>query len=228
MKLKELIAKDKETIKKLDPKQKRKFIWDYYKLPIIFAGAVLAVVILALVTSIGRKKVSLYTVLINANAEGGILPGSETNVFTELLLSRGYEEEKAGVDVQANYTLSLDGMSGSDAMTMQVLSALFGVGDLDLFASNEEVYKLYSDKDAFVDLSLFLEKEDLAGYTDGVYVCENSDGQKITAGIWLRDGSVLHRAGYFSGPVILGVTSQAEHLEEAVDVVKAIVEGGHF
>ena len=104
---------------------------------------------------------------------------------------------------------------------MQVLAALFGIGDLDLFAADEAVFASYASQEAFVDLSLFLEKEDLARHERYTYPGEG--GREIVAGIRLKPGSPLHRAGYYTDEVILGVAANAQNLDPAVAFVKELV-----
>ena len=106
-----------------------------------------------------------------------------------------------------------------------MLAALVGIGDLVVFAADEAVFTAYADKDAFVDLSLFIEKEDLAKAQ--LYV-RPGDGVQTRAeridGIRLEAPSPLHEAGYYSGPVIIGIAANARNLDEALAFVKQIVK----
>ena len=124
----------------------------------------------------------------------------------------------------AGYTLRYDDYSSTDGETVQVLAALFGIGDLDLFVADEPVYSSYVAQDAFIDLSLFVEKEDLEPYD--LYTYTGEEGREIVAGIWLHEGSPLHRAGYYTGDVIIGVAANAQNLDPAVDFMKTLIKNG--
>ena len=73
-----------------------------------------------------------------------------------------------------------------------------------------------------MDLSLFIEQEDLAGHA--LYTYEGQGGREVVAGIWLKPGSPLHRAGYYTGDVIIGVAANAQNLDPAVAWMKELVK----
>ena len=100
------------------------------------------------------------------------------------------------------------------------LAALFGISDLDLFAADEAVFEGYAQQDAFADLSVLIDRELLAGADLYTYTLE---GKTVTGGIVLHSGSALHEAGYYHGDVIVGAAVNAEHLEEAVAVLRQLL-----
>lgn len=214
----ERFRKDRETLHNLPKEKRMEFIWDYYKMPIIVVICVISLIIITLMTNIGRGDVSMYAVLINAKEQ----PGS--HVFEDLLTSRGMDMDGKHVSVSANYTLGTTDDENTDISTVQVLAALFGVGDLDLFAANQKVFDSYATQNAFVDISLFVEPEVLKARERDLYRYKDPSGNEIVGGVWLRNGSPLHRAGYYSEDVLIGAAANAEHLEEAVEVLKAILE----
>ncbi len=219
MKLKEQLKKDRETLKKLDTnKKKRQFIWTYYKLPILTAVFILFVTAVSVISSLRQKDVALYAVLINTNTE------TADRTYFDRVLQEEDPEIKGVVDLQDNYRLEFDTMSDSDGMTLQVLSAMFGIGDLDFFMAGERVYQMYAEKDAFADLSRLIEKEVLDAWPYGVYRIVNSDGVEIVAGIRFGPGSSVHEAGFYADEVIAGVTTQAENMDEALTLLKAMMK----
>ncbi len=209
------VRQDATTLKTLEGgKKKRQFLWDYYKLPI---GAVLcaaALVVLTMTLNLGRGDNVMYAVLVNASDTG------EKQVFTTLLEEAGVDMAGKEVDVAASYTLLYDPTSLTDGDTVQVLAALFGIGDLDVFAADEPVFTSYAEQDAFVDLSLFIEPEDLEKHD--LYTRTTEDGNEIVVGIWLHEGSPLHEAGYYTGDVVIGVAANAQNLDPAVEFMKAL------
>lgn len=218
--IKAAIARDKEALRALKGRRRREFIWDYYKIPIIAAASVLALLLLGVVFNAGRGDIAMYTVLINADEE------VESPVFDELLARGGMQSDGRKVDVVSNYKLGGEFSEAYDVETIQVLAAQFSIGDLDLFGANEEVFQAYAAQDAFVDLSLFIDQPLLERRQADLYTYENSDGVTIVGGIWLREGSPIHRAGYYSGDVLFGIVQKAEHMEEAIAVVRQLLEEG--
>lgn len=215
MRLIETLRRDRETLRQLDRKDRFQMIWDYYKIPIIGLLCVIVLTALTLTVRISASGTAFYAVLINAE-EGGEKAGLDA------LLSRsGTDLNGRTVDVSANYALRYDDPANSYADTVQVLAALFGIGDLDVFAADEPVFEAYAVKDAFVDLSLFIEKRDLDRMQK--YTRTGEGGRELVEGLRLSAPSPLHEAGYYSGPVIIGVAANARNLDEALAFVKQLV-----
>ena len=213
MKWKEQLRKDKQTLAGLAPRQKMLFIWDYYKLPIL---SLLLVAVLAGAGAAAAARsahTAFYAVMVNANNE------VQADPFTPLLEQGGVDMTGKSVDIEANYTLS-------DAQTLQVLAALFGIGDLDVFVADEDVFASYAKQGAFVDLGLFIPGDVLKRYKDHLYYSEDAEGNRVLSGIWLSGNSLLHEAGYYSGAVLLGVASNAQNLDNSVLMVTQLLYRG--
>lgn len=216
MRLIETLRRDRETLRPLDRKARLQMIWDYYKIPIVGICCVLVLTVLTLTIRISAAGTVCYAVFINAE-EGG-----EKDGLNALLSRGGVELNGRSMDVSANYALRYDDPSTGYADTVHVLAALFGIGDLDLFAADEPVFQAYADKDAFVDLSLFIEKEDLDRMQK--YTRAGEGGRERVEGLCLTAPSPLHEAGYYSGPVIMGVAANARNLDEALAFMKQLVK----
>ena len=218
MRISERMEKDRERMKTLTTAQKRQFIWDYYKLPIIAAASVVVLMALTLIFNVGRGDTVMYAVLVNANDQ------ADSAVFTQVLEESGMDMSGKEVSVAASYRLGLEGGEVTDVSTVQVLAALFGIGDLDLFAADESVFQSYAVQDAFVDISLFVADDVLAEHEEDLYRYLDSYDHEIVGGIWLREGSPLHEAGYYTGDVLIGAAAQAEHIDEAVAFIKELLK----
>lgn len=215
MKLKQRLLSDVQTVKTLEKGRKWQFIWDYYKVPIITVACGFILVALTLLTNLGRGDIVMYAVLINADPEG------DSNSFVQTMENSGTDMNGKTVDVAANYSLRYNSTDLSDGDTIQVLAALFGIGDLDLFVADEPVFTSYVNQEAFVDLSLFIDREYLDSHD--LYTYEGEGGREIVAGIWLREGSPLHKAGYYYGDVVIGIAAGAQNLDPAVEYMKQLV-----
>ena len=215
MKWKEQLRKDKQTLAGLAPRQKMLFIWDYYKLPIL---SLLLVAVLAGAGAAAAARsahTTFYAVMVNANNE------VQADPFTPLLEQGGVDMTGKSVDIEANYTLHYDDAALSDAQTLQVLAALFGIGDLDVFVADEDVFASYAKQGAFVDLGLFIPGDVLKRYKDHLYYSEDAEGNRVLSG-----NSLLHEAGYYSGAVLLGVASNAQNLDNSVLMVTQLLYSG--
>lgn len=217
MNLKKRWKADREALKKLSGQEKWLFIWDYYRIPLIALGCVMILTAITLLTNAGREEVALYAVFVNSDRA---LEEPDSTLLDALAERAGISMEGRTVDVTANLTLGQDLNEAYDAQTVQVLAALFGISDLDLFAADEAVFEGYAHQDAFADLSVLIDRELLAGADLYTYTLE---GKTVTGGIVLHSGSALHEAGYYHGDVIVGAAVNAEHLEEAVAVLRQLL-----
>lgn len=217
MKLRQRWEKDREALKKLSGRDKWLFVWDYYRIPLIAAACVMLLTAITLLTNAGREEVALYAVFVNTDVS---LEEPDASALNDLAEAAGIPMEGKTVDLTANLTLGQTYSEAADAQTVQVLAALFGISDLDLFAADQAVFERYAQQDAFADLSVLIDRELLAGADLYTYSVE---GKTVTGGIVLHPGSVLHRAGYYHGDVIVGAAINAEHLEEAVAVLRQLL-----
>ena len=217
MNLKKRWKADREALKKLSGREKWLFVWDYYKIPLIALCCVIFLTAITLLTNAGREEVALYAVFVNSDRS---FEEPDSALLDALAERAGIPMEGRTVDVTANLTLGQDLNEAYDAQTVQVLGALFGISDLDLFASDQAVFERYAQQDAFADLSVLIDRELLAGADLYTYTVE---GKTVTGGIVLHSGSALHEAGYYHGDVIVGAAINAEHLEEAVAMLRQLL-----
>ena len=206
---------EKEKLDSLTPRQRMIYLWDYYKLPIGAVVLAAALLIYTLSYRSGRGKIDMYAVLVNAD-EG------DSSIFTQAL-----EERNLGgtvsVDVSLFYTNAAE-LTEEDISTIEVLFALFSIGDMDLFAANPEVFVRYTAQDGFENLKLLLPQELQRNHTDALIRYTTETGQEKVGGILLKNGSPLHRAGYYDGPVAVGIAARCEHLDEALATIEYLLE----
>lgn len=217
MRIKDRLRADAVTFQRLDSKDRWLFIWDYYRVPIITVLVVLAVISLILI-GLGRNDTVLYVVMVNADDE------TEKTVVMDLLQDGGVDLDGRNVDVDTSYTLDYDDVTETDVQTVEVLAVRFGIGDLDVFAADEAVFESYAVKDAFIDLSLFIPAEVLEANEADLYRYKNSDGYEIVGGLWIREGSPLHEAGFYSEDALIGVAAMAQNLDNALLLVQQLLK----
>lgn len=218
MKLNAKIQRDKQALSQLDRNGKLLFLWDYYKIPILSVLCVLVLGLLTVLTSASSGKAAMYAVFVNtASAEG------DREALDEILEQGGIALSGRHVDVTADLHLGREHDELSDAQTVQVLAALFGIKGLDFFAADEAVFEKYAQQDAFLNLALFLDADTLSRHREDLYYYENADGQTVLGGIRLQPGSPLHEAGYFLTEVTVGIAANAQNMEEALCFLKQLL-----
>ena len=221
MKIKETLRRDAETLKRLEgKKEKAQFIWDYYKIPIVAILLAVCLTAVAVYESVSRQPVIMYAVLVNTDAA---VTERDDGVFDRLLAEGGIETAGRSTDVEASLTFRHGADGEGDAATLQVLNALFGISDLDFFASDEDTFMIFAEENAFADLGKLIEPDWLSENTADLIHVTDSNGEDTVCGIRLRGGSALHEAGYYSEDVIVGVAVLAENMEEAFTFLRMLI-----
>lgn len=212
---------EKEKWKRMNGRERLQYLWDYEKIPIFAAALVLVLGIYALCYHTGRGKTDLFIVLVNTDQLLEEEARSD-DVFHRLL---GDEKKTIQLDVDAGMTLRQAWETvDTDVQTMQVLSVLFGIGDMDVFAADPDIFTLFAEKDGFEDLGLLLPQEWQAAHPDLLIRYTNEGGQSKAGGLRLLPGSPLHEAGIFSGEAVIGIASRAAHLEDALRLIRGLSE----
>lgn len=214
-KIRNFIQEELGKLKSLTPRQRLTYLWDYYKLPI--GGLVLAAALLIYTLNYqsGRGKIDLYAVLVNA--------GEGDSTFFSQALDEKDLGSTISIDTSLTYVNALE-LAEEDISTIEVLYALFAMGDMDLFAANPEVFERYAAQDGFEDLSLLFPAQLLQTHQDALIRYTTEDGLEKIVGILLESGSSLHTAGYYTGSVAVGIASRCEHPDEALAVIEYLLE----
>jgi len=217
----ERLNKDREQLSRLpDNKSRFMFIWDYYKIPIIVVLSVLALFVILLVSNIGRKDASMYVVLLNNDSS---LHECDSTIFDETLKKTEIDLKGKSVDVNDKLSAGREGNEAEDIETMQILTALFTISDLDLYVADKKYFDYFLKDGGYADLSLLLDQDLLERYKDDLYYWENQNGQKILCGIILHEDSLLHKAGYYHDDVIMGVVANANNLDAAIGFIRQML-----
>ena len=217
----ERLNKDRQQLFRLpDNKSRITFIWDYYKIPIIVFLSVLLLSVIFLISNIGRKDASMYVVLLNNDSS---LRECDSTIFDETLKKTDLDLKGKSVDVNDKLSVGQEGNEAEDIETMQILTALFTISDLDLYVADKQYFDYFLEDGGYADLSLLIDQNLLERYKDDLYYWENQYGQKTLCGIILHNDSMLHKAGYYHNDVIMGVVANANNLQAAVEFIRQML-----
>ena len=217
----ERLNKDRQQLSRLpDNKSRVTFIWDYYKIPIIVFLSVLLLSVILLISNIGRKDASMYVVLLNNDSS---LRECDSTIFDETLKKTDLDLKGKSVDVNDKLSVGQEGNEAEDIETMQILTALFTISDLDLYVADKQYFDYFLEDGGYADLSLLIDQNLLERYKDDLYYWENQYGQKTLCGIILHNDSMLHKAGYYHNDVIMGVVANANNLQAAVEFIRQML-----
>ena len=217
------LRKDRKTLRGLAGKKKLQFIWDYYKIPLLAVLFVLVLGALAFLIRTPKKNIALYIVWINA------VPAEESSYFDDLLHGIGEEYSEKTADVNTAYTLGVPGNEASDAQTMQLLSALFGIGDMDIFIADPQHFEQYAGKGAFTDLTEALPEDLRNAAEERLLYSLTEKGESVASGYRLTDSSCAAEAGYLlpGSEAVLGVLGNAQNKDTAVKLLEELIRSDY-
>ena len=221
MKISEQIKRDRQKLSEMTGlSSKIRFLWDYYKAPIIAITLVLTIGLISVLNNIGRANVNLYVVLLNNDT---IIRECDESIFNDTMSRRGIDMKKKTVNVNTELSVGIGSDEAADMETMQVLTALFSISDLDVYVAPREYFDYFAANNGFADLNVLMDKNLLAEYSADLYKYDETAANRPVQGIVLHKGSPLHKAGYYHGDVIIGVVKNAVHFDEAVTFLQQLL-----
>ena len=172
------------------------------------------------ISNIGRKDASMYVVLLNNDSA---LVECDESVFDEVLKKSDMDLKGKSVDVNDKLSVGYENNEAADIETMQILTALFTISDLDLYVADKQYFDYFIEDGGYCDLSLLIDKQILDRYSDDLYYFEDGNGNRILGGIILHKGSLIHEAGYYHDDVIMGVVNNANNLDVAIEFIRLML-----
>ena len=187
----------KTDFKALSNKAKVQYIWDYYKLHILFGGVIAAIVIGLGYHFITYRKPVLSVIMINVqttseNAEAA---------FDEFSDAAGYDKKQQPIDVSANLQFSDDPNATTDYNDYMVLSTMIGAGGEDLFFGTGSAGTVVED---------YYEDDVLEKYKDHlIYSTDDGESESYPCAIELTDNRWIQKYGIYDS-CYFGVFSRSE------------------
>lgn len=210
---KEIREEQKQALSTMSPKQKLAYFWDYYKIHVLVAAVVIAVIISFVRQYLGNKDTAFYAVLLNVGV-------TDSNAEIATSLSEDFREY-AGIDpeqyeVTIDTSISLyDGVDAQYAIAnQQKLLAMMQIGDVSTLVADTENFEKYAQFEFLYDLQSLLSEEELAKYNSYLYYTdaasiENDDSTASPNGNEQKDPAELtinHRdPSTMEQPVAVGI-----------------------
>lgn len=194
--------------KNLSFTQKLRYLWDYYRYPVLACLILLALGIYALITMATPKK----TVVLNLTFTGTSRQITETpelfTAFEEQFLDT--QTERVALESVTD-PLTVSGQVFSSIY--QLLSAKFLSGEIDLFFAPRETLSFLGESGVFLSPESFLTPEERTVLADS-YICyENEAGEAVPVGISLRQSDLFARSGLMpedAGVAVSAVSADPE------------------
>ncbi|MDE6219024.1 MAG: hypothetical protein K2G51_01060 [Lachnospiraceae bacterium] len=211
-KFKKSFLEEKEKLKKMTPPDRRWYIWNYYRVPILIGLVVLFILYQAGGAFLrSRQDCMLYCAFINQT------PAGESQLAR--LKDDFYARENFGglqvitFDTSINLTDDLY----SDASSI-VFQSLTGTDTVDIVITKQSIMEQYHNQNVFLDLQDLLPPQDLELLETALY-CDPETSNPI--GIYLKN-SILPSAYGLDEDSILGVCTLNNHPDVIQDFLSFI------
>ncbi len=212
METKKTFSTEIEKLRSLHGRQRLRYIWDYYKLPLAVLCILIYIIGYIIYGQVTHKDTVLCTALINISAGEEFTSG----------LSSGYLDY-LGEDPSENEVELMTGLYLTDnesdpnyeytyASQVKVLASV-NSRQLDVILMNGEAFDILSRNDYLCDLDNLLSgiDPDLYSQTEE-YITENT-------ALNLSQAPLIQQTG-FSGTVYLGIAANSEQKDEAAKYIK--------
>lgn len=195
-------------LSKMTKKQKREYIWDYYKLHII--GSLIVIIV---VGSFIYNMITAKEYEFNVSVIGGYLSADEINKIDEEITSLIYGENEnkkiAYVDYYSLTKKQNNNMLEMDYNMVQKFMAKIATQQVDVILMHKEIFIQYEPKEFFFDLGE-IDNLDL----NGVKLVEK-DGEIF--GVYLEGNKIFNKSEYTNGEYIVCVPLSSTRQEQIVD-----------
>lgn len=235
---KEIREEQKQALSTMSPKQKLAYFWDYYKIHVLVAVVIIAVIISFVRQYLNNKDTAFYAVLLNVGATDANyeLAASLSEEFMEYA---GIDPDQYKVDIDTSISF-YDGVDAQYAVAnQQKLMAMMQIGDVSAIVADTENFEKYAQFEFYYDLKSLLSEEELAKYSSYFYYTDaatfknddnsvSPDGneqkdpaeltinhrdpstmeQPVAVGIILTEGNKLADVGYYAYLADMNMTYQ--------------------
>ena len=183
----------RQILKALSSKAKVQYIWDYYKLHILFGGVIAAIVIGLGYHFITYRKPVLSVIMINVqttseNAEAA---------FDEFSDATGYDKKQQPIDVSANLQFSDDPNATTDYNDYMGVP-LRGAGGPAVVSGTGCTDYDDEEESALMDLRTYVSDDVLEKYKDHlIYSTDDGESESYPCAIELTDNQWIQKYGIY-------------------------------
>lgn len=230
----EELNRERQKLRRLHGRARLQYIWDYYKLPILFLCVVIYIAGYMVYSHVTEKTTVLSVALVNV-APGEELTEELSNGFLDAVKRNPKKNE---VRLYPNLYLTQNEDDPNHEYTYASRMKILGAIDdeaLDVVWMNEEAFDAFSQSGYLYNLETLLSRSDeelyrkLSPYLTENSVFSNSDtsgaatGNTAAAdtyptGLSLSKCPYVEKTG-LNGTVYLGVIANSPHLDEAVSYI---------
>ena len=219
------IRAEKSKFKNMTVKEKLRYIWDYYRIPIII-GIIGVVFIFTLVKDIisNNRETYLSACILNSN----YTYETDTTLVNEYVNYSGVDTEAMQLNIDFSMHIDLNAADQMSLAYQQKVMALFAAKEIDVMVGDQNIIDSYASAEAFCNLTELL-PADLAaeleqkGYT--YYTATYENGSTVPVGLYMDSCVRLKNDDTYKDGVhpIFTISANAPHPEHAIEFLRFLI-----
>lgn len=211
---------EKEKLSEMPFKGKMGYIWEYYKLHIFGAVAVIALIIYFIYTvNHPTPSAKFYAAMINNSIDENVLKQYSDEFAKDLALN----PKREAIEFNTSFYFT---MGDSVTLTLkQALMAYIQAKEVDVIIAPESQFYEYSYGGLLSKLSDQLPTDIYSSLADKFYLSDTEDdSQKNAYGIYLSDTKLYKENANNSDPYVLGIVGNAPHEDNTIEFIKFLFQ----
>jgi len=205
-----------EMVKKMSPKEKRAYIWEYYKIHII-GGLILVLFIVITLHSMLTKQNEYYNITYIGNYIGQSNLDTAKNKINKTVLNN----DKKNV-VTLGSVFNDKNSLNSNPQTLEKLAAQITAKDIDIAIVNKKFFDSNFSSGIFYNLESLNDFSSLKK-SNYKFLTKTKSGHLGTYGIYIENSNVLNSLLSKNDDNILVVISTSDRKSKAVKIIKTLL-----
>lgn len=209
----------KVNLKAMSGKQKLEYIWDYYKIAIIFSIIAIYAVISGVYNYVTEKECIMNIIMVN-----GSIPYDGAIFADEFLQTQGYDPKSHEIVVSSVGLSLTESTYQQDYYTVQALIARLTSGKIDMMSATPEIFKEYATEGYFANLNDIFTEEELALYQDSlVFTTDLETSETYPCAFSFTNSSWIKEHGYYSQECQFGILYNCDNITDAKNLLLYIL-----
>lgn len=215
------LEREKEKIRSLDNKAKVTYLWDYYKIPIVGAVALIGIIIyFCYVIAVRPPESAFYASFINSYAE--FSEGSD--FYDEFAKFAQIDTKKYSINLETGSYFDLSKSSGFNNAYYEKTVAIVDTGIADVVVCDKDNYYNLASTGLFLDL----EDESVADiyktYSDRILTTNHAQtGEEVKVGIDVSDSKWFKKLNTYANGAVVLISPNAKHLDKVQPFIDFLV-----
>lgn len=219
--LKSESQKEKAKLKNMSGKDRIWYIWEYYKLHMLAAAAILFVIYLIgniIYNSTFTTRLS-YIIINNSSIE----PADFDTINQEFKDYMGYGKKDQIIAEGSMYIRQNDMSSELEYASMAKISALVASNSLDVMIMDQDNVDYYNTLDALADLEQVLPDDLWQQVKDYAYYAPAESGEEIACAIDINSTIFPEKTGVSITPCCLSVVKNSNQIDTTIDWIRFLL-----